>query len=232
MVSFHPSLIRSRSCSSGAYLTLSPSVFPPPIRFLSSASLPVPATWPLFLPFLLFPSLPHSGFLSAPLPLSLLWSSPLFPTWFPVSSSPVLRTRLPVRFLSPFPDSLPQLFLRCLPCAFAFGLFPSDLLPFVRFSSGSGYLAFCFFLSSSSPLRLTAAFSGAASPPFSFLAFPLPFHLVSRASLPFSSTLLSVCFLSSFPVSLPQLFHRCFPCAFAFGLSPHFYFLSSASARF
>ena len=27
-------------------------------------------------------------------------------------------------FLSPYPDSLPQLFLRCLPCAFAFGLSP------------------------------------------------------------------------------------------------------------
>ena len=44
-------------------------------------------------------------------------------------------------FLSPLPDSLPQLFLRCLPCAFAFGLFPSNPLSFVRFSSGSGYLA-------------------------------------------------------------------------------------------
>ena len=48
-----------------------------------------------------------------------------------------------------FPDSLPQLFLRCLPYAFAFGLSPSDLLSFVRFSSGSGYSAFCF----SFPLR-------------------------------------------------------------------------------
>ena len=61
MVSFHPSLIRSRSCSSGAYLMLSLSVFSLPIRFLSSTSLPVLATWPLFLPFLLFPALPHSG---------------------------------------------------------------------------------------------------------------------------------------------------------------------------
>ena len=132
-------------------------------------------------------------------------------------------------FLSPFPDSLPQLFLRCLPCAFAFGLSPSVPLSFVRFSSGSGYSAFCFFLSSSSPLRLTAAFSGAASLPFSFLAFPFPFHPVSRVSLPFLSTWLSVCFLSSFPVSLPQLFHRCFPCALAFGLSP---FLLLSFVRF
>ena len=52
LVSFRPSLIHSRSCSSGAYLMLSLSVFPLPLRFLSSAPLPVPATQPLFLPFL------------------------------------------------------------------------------------------------------------------------------------------------------------------------------------
>ena len=40
-----------------------------------------------------------------------------------MSSFPVPRTRLPVCFLSPLPDSLPQLFLRCLPCALAFGTF-------------------------------------------------------------------------------------------------------------
>ena len=50
-------------------------------------------------------------------------------------------TRLSVCFLLPFPDSLPQLFLRCLPYALAFGLSPFDLLSFVRFSSGSGYSA-------------------------------------------------------------------------------------------
>ena len=74
-------------------------------------------------------------------------------------------------------------------------------------------------------------FFGAAPPPFSFLAPPLPFHPVSRASLPLLRTRLSVCFLSSFPASLPQLFPRCFPFALAFGLLPHFHFLSSASAR-
>ena len=51
------------------------------------------------------------------------------------------RTQLSVCFLSPFPDSLPQLFLRCFPRAFAFGLSPSNPLSFVRFSSGSGYSA-------------------------------------------------------------------------------------------
>ena len=46
---------------------------------------------------------------------------------------------------------------------------------------------------------------------FRFLGFPRSACLVSRAFLPGSGTQLSVCFLSSFPVSLPQLFHRCFP---------------------
>ena len=55
LVSFRPSLIRSRSCSSGAYLMLSLSVCPLLFRFLSSASFPVPATQPLFLPFLFLP---------------------------------------------------------------------------------------------------------------------------------------------------------------------------------
>ena len=44
-------------------------------------------------------------------------------------------------FLSPFLDSLPQLFLKCLPCAFAFGLFPFNWLSFVCLFSGSGYSA-------------------------------------------------------------------------------------------
>ena len=66
--------------------------------------------------------------------------------------------------------------------------------------------------------------------------FPVLSCLVSRAFFPGSGTRLSVCFLSSFPVSLPQPFHRCFP---SFPLSLlfrafllAFCFLSSASARF
>ena len=110
-VSFRPSLIRSRSCSSGAYLMLSLSVFPLPIRFLSSASLPVLATQPLFLPFRSSRS-------------RLTAASPVRPSAFaslafPVPSDlvsraifPGSRIRLPVCFLSSFPDSLPQLFLR------------------------------------------------------------------------------------------------------------------------
>ena len=122
-------------------------------------------------------------------------------------------------FLSPFPDSLPQLFLRCLPCAFAFGLSPSDPLSFVRFSSGSGYSAFCFFLFISSRPCLTAAFP-VRPVAFASVAVPVIPGPVSRALFPGSCTRLSVSFLSPFPDSLPQLFLRCFPFAFAFGLFP------------
>ena len=148
MVSFHPSLIRSRSCSSGAYLMLSLSVFSAsvPLSFVRFSSASGYLAFCFFLSsFFLSP--PHSGFLSAPSPLSLPWLSPFLPTWFPVSSLPVLRTRLPVRFLSSFPVSLPQPFHRCFPPALAFGLSPFLLHSFVRFRSGSNYSAFRSFLS-------------------------------------------------------------------------------------
>ena len=112
-----------------------------------------------------------------------------------------------VGFLSPFLDSLPQLFLKCLPYAFAFGLFPFDPFPFVRFSSGSGYLASVSSFPLSSRFRLTVA---SPVPPlrFRFLAFPVLSSLISHAFFPGSRTWLSDGFLSSFPASLPQLFHR------------------------
>ena len=66
---------------------------------------------------------------------------------------------------------------------------------------------------------------------FASLAFPVLSDPISRVFFPGSRTRLPVCFLSSLPISLPQPFHRCFPLAFAFGLSPRFRFLSSASAR-
>ena len=133
-------------------------------------------------------------------------------------SVPVLVLGLAVCFLSPFPDSLPQLFLRCCPSALASGLPPSDPLPFVRFSSGSGYSA----SASSFPLFPALPHSGFPGAPFRFRfqAFPVLSGLISHAFLPGSRTRLPVCFLSSFPDSLPQPFLRCFPLALAFGLSP------------
>ena len=50
-VSFRPSSFRSHSCSTSACLMLSLSAFPLHFRFLSSTSLPVLTTQPLFLPF-------------------------------------------------------------------------------------------------------------------------------------------------------------------------------------
>ena len=60
---------------------------------------------------------------------------------------------------------------------------------------------------------LTVSFFG-FSVPLSLPCFPLVSSLVSRAFFPVLSTQPSVCFLSSFPASLPQPFHRCFPFGF------------------
>ena len=65
-------------------------------------------------------------------------------------------------------------------------------------------------------LRFTACFLG-FSVPLSLPCFPLLPGLGSRAFFPVLSTQLSVCFLSSFPASLPQPFHRCFPFGFLLG---------------
>ena len=134
-VSFRPSLIRSHSCSSGASLLFR-------FRFSSGLSASLPVSFVPFrsassysasvFPFLFFLFPPHSGFLSAPLPLSLLRFSPFFPAWFPMLSFPVLRTRLSVCFLSSFPVSLPQLFHWCFPS------FPLSLL-FRAFPFPSGF---------------------------------------------------------------------------------------------
>ena len=93
-----------------------------------------------------FPSPPHSGFPGSPSPLSLPWLPPFSPTWFPVSSFPVLCTRLSVCFLSSLPASLPQLFHRCFPSAFASGLSPHSAF-FRPLSLGSYYSAFRPFFS-------------------------------------------------------------------------------------
>ena len=88
-------------------------------------------------------------------------------------------------------------------------------MPDFRFLSSASVLAphysasvssFPFFLFS--PL---SGFSSASVLPFGFPVFHLLFRLVSHASFPVFGTRLSVCFLSSFPASLPQPFHRCFP---------------------
>ena len=209
---------------------LSLSVFSLPLRFLSSAPLSVLATQPLFLPFLFLPVsasqwLPRcalSVFTSLAFPVlpdlisHVFFPGSLYSAYLSVSFRPSL-----IRF--------PQLFLRCLPYAFAFGLFPFIRLSFVYLFSGSGYSASVSSFPLSSRLRLTVA-SSVHPLRFHFLGFPRSFRpdfscLLSR----FFVLGLSVSFLSSLPASLPQLLYRCFPFAFAFGLSPHFAFFRPLS---
>ena len=90
-------------------------------------------------------------------------------------------------FLSPFPDSLPQLFLRCLPYAFAFGLFRfrSTFFRPLRFRLrllGFLFLPFLFLPVSASQWLPQCALSALAS-----LALPVPSDLVSRVFSPGSS---------------------------------------------
>ena len=59
----------------------------PDFRFLSSASILAPHYSASVSSFPLFPFPPHSGFSGAPLPLTLLRSSPFIPAWFPKPSS-------------------------------------------------------------------------------------------------------------------------------------------------
>ena len=179
---------------------LSASVSLPFVRFPSASGY-------LALCFFLssfFLSPPHSGFPNAPSPLSLPWLSPFLPTWFPVPSLSVLRTRLPVRFLSSLPVSLPQPFHRCFPPALAFGLSPFLLHSFVRFRSASGYSAFCFFLSalpgSASQWLPRCAASALAS-----TVFPVRPGLVSHALLPV--LVLGLLFVSFRPTRLRS--HSC-----------------------
>ena len=171
----------------------------PDFRFLSSASVLAShysasvSSFPLSSRFRLTVASPVRPFRSR-----FSGLSPFFPARFPMPSFPVLRTRLPVRFLSPFPDSLPQLFLRCLPRALAFGLSPSDPLSFVRFSSGSGYSASVSSFPISSRLCLTVA-SPAYPSALASLVFPVLSDLISHVFFPGSSYSASC----SFPFALP-----------------------------
>ena len=188
---------------------------PLPFRFLTSAVFApfrslqfwILTTQPLLLPFPLFLPPPHSGFRSAPAPLSLPRSSPFSPAWFPVRSTPVPVLSIAVCFLSPFPDSLPQLFLRCLLPTLAFRIF--------RFPSASFRpLLLCFRLLGLPVFHsvLPASALQLAFPVLRFRSrfpsFPFLSGLISHAFLPVLSTRLSVGLLSSCPASLPQPFHR------------------------
>ena len=183
--------------------------------------------------FPFFTVLPHSGLTVAQLSFRLIGfpflSSMISHTFLPGSS-----TQFPVCFLSFFLDSLPQLFIKCLPFALRFRHIPF-IFHFLSSASYQGLTTQLFV--SSVPcflFSLHTSYFSASILPFGFIDFHFFFHLVSHASVPVSSTQLSVSFLSSFPVSLPQPFNWCFPISmffrpFLFRISAYFRFLSSTS---
>ena len=188
------------------------------LRFLSSAFTLLPVTQHPVLLFSFLPGSPHSG---SPVLLRFFRSLGFFPFRPGLVSHPFL------------PVLLTQ-----LSCIVSFR--PSQFRS--RSRSTGAHLTFCFWASSqmfahafrplsfSSGLELNYSASVSSFPffhrfcltvgfsvsqvCFRFLVFPLTSSLVSRAFFPVLSTQLSVCFLSSFPASLPQLFHRCFPFGF------------------
>jgi len=181
---------------------LSLSVFPLSFRFLSSASVPLPATQLSVSSVPLFLALPLSGFSSASV---LPFSSPVFHLLFRLvshASFPVFGTWLSVRFLSSFPVSLPQPFHRC---------FPSFPLPLVRFSSG----LFCLLSASFRPLQ--PAFDYSAFCSFFSLLPVLPWQRFLRCFFPLPAGLFpclpsdSGTQLSAFPFSVRCLASQWLP---------------------
>ena len=193
--------------------TFSSSVPLPFVRFTSVSSYSAFCS-----SFQLSPLLPHSGFPGAQ-----------FRSRFPV----LLRS---LRLISQasFPDSLTR--LRCpfpfvlscfapaaVPQVIPFQISPPGSVPDFRFLSSASVLASHYSASASSFPALpgfTSQWFSRCPAPLSLPLFPLPFHPVSRASLPVLSTRLPFRFLSPFLASLPQLFHECLP-SFRFLSSPY-----------
>ena len=124
--------------------------FPLPFQFLSSPSVPPPATWPSVSSFPFFPLLPLSGLIGAASPLSL----PCFPRSVPAGFPSVL-SRFPYSAFCLFPFILPgfaptaadtgaSLLFRF---RFSSGLFCSPSTFFRLLLLASDYSAFCAFFS-------------------------------------------------------------------------------------
>ena len=149
-------------------------------------------------------------FLGFSVPLSLPCFSPYFRPGFPC----LLSGSKYSAFCS-FPFVLPCFAPTAVPQVLPFWFSPQgSTLGFRSLSIPSAlashYSAFCSsFLTP--PARLTAGSLGSTVSPFGSSAFFRSSCLVSRAFLSVHHTRLSVCFLSPFPASLPQLFHRCSP---------------------
>ena len=199
---------------------------PLPFRFLTSAVSAFfrpPQFWILTTQPLFFlsnlPGLASQWLFRCPVPLSLPRFPPyLRPDFSCLPSGFLYSASLLVSFRSSLLRSHSRSTGACLPFLLpAFSA--SGLLSFVRSPSVSSYSAFCSSFPSLPGLASQWLFRCTISASAS-LAFPVLSNPVSRVFFPGSCTRLSVRFLSSFPVSLPQPFHRCFPYAFAFGLSP------------
>ena len=219
MVSFHPSLIRSRSCSSSASLLLLPSGFPLSIRFLinrfssgsgylaSVSSFPLSSRFPLTVGLL---RCSPSAFAFASLVFPVL-SNLVSRVFFPGSSYSALC-------LFPFipPGFAPTAVPPVLPFCSRFRALPSRPFSFVRFRSvlttQPSVLSFPFF-----PFSPVGGSSGASFlfRPACFHAFlPIPvlsfLHFLSPAAVsPHSSYLSALAFF----LSASGLF----PLAFALG---------------
>ena len=152
-------------------------------------------------------------------------SSAFCSAWFPVLYIQLPVLSFPVCFLSPFPDSLPQLFLRCLLSHFPF--------PFRFLSSAFVPLPAtqldCSSFLPSSRLRLTAAF------PVRFGFFrPLCFSPSVLPGFPFIPSDSAYSAFCWFPFVLPCFAPAAVPQVIPFWISPpgpapDFHFLSSVS---
>ena len=251
MVSFRPSLIRSRSCSSGAYLVLSLSVFSLSFRFLSSASVPVLATRPLFLPFLFLPG-------SASQWLLLRCSLSAFASLvFPVLSNLVSHVFFPgssysASCLFPFipPGFAPTAVPPVLPFCSRFRAFPSPFAFFRPLLLGSDYLAFrsffsllpvlpcrrflrCFFPLPSGLFPCLPSDSGTQLPAFPFSVHCLASQWLPQclSLLPFGFRPLPLCFRFRFWLLGLFASHCCSPRTFAI-LSRCFSFVNNFFLHF
>ena len=187
------------------------SFFPLDLRFLSSAFTLLPVTQHPVLLFGFLPGSPHSG---SPVLLWFFRSLGFFPFCPGLVSHPflpVLLTQLSciVSFRSTLLRSRSRSAGAHLSLSLKMFLHSFHFLSSVS-ALGFQLLSFCFFFSFS-PLFLPHRCFTVSQLHFRSAVFPLPSSLVSRAFFPVLSTQLSVCFLSSFPASLPQPFHRCFP---------------------
>ena len=215
IVSFRPSQFRSRSRSTGAHLTL---CFSASSQMFAHAFRPLSLSSGLELNYSAavssFPFFHRSrltvGFFGFSGPLSLPRPSPYSQPGFPCFLSGSKYSAFCL-----FPFVLPCFAPTAVPQVLPFWFSPLGSTLGFRFLSvssalASHYSAYRVFLSCF-PTRHTAGFWVR---PF-HLAVPRLFFrvrcLVSHAFSSVLSTRLSVCFLSSFPASLPQLFHRCSP---------------------